>query len=264
MKNNIHTFVILAYKESPFLENCVKSILNQSKSSSVLIATTTPNSYISRIANKHHIKIVTGRHTNIGGDFDFAIHSAVTPLVTVAHQDDVYKNNYAEQVITAYEKHPNSSIIFTDYFEIRDNTNIYTNTNLKIKRILLIPIRLKKSLKSSLAKRQILRFGCTICCPSVTFVAKNCPSKIFSSNFQCNVDWHAWEKLSKQKGAFTYIPTPLMGPRISQETTTTDIIKQGIRTKEDYELFRRFWPKPIARVITKLYKTSEKSNSLEH
>lgn len=53
-----------------------------------------------------------------------------------------------------------------------------------------------------------------------------------------------------------------MGHRISEASTTTEIINAGIRTKEDYEIFCRFWPKPIAKVLTKVYQKSEKSNDL--
>lgn len=263
MSNNLHTFVVLAYQESPHLENCIKSVLNQTKPNDIIIATTTPNNHIKTLAQKYHLKIVAGTHTNIGGDFDFAIHTASTPLVTVAHQDDLYAKTYTAKIIEAYQKHPASAIIFSDYYEIRGHKNVYTNTNLKIKRFLLTPIRIKKSLNSRHAKRLILKFGCSICCPAVTFVTKNCPKDIFKSHFQCDCDWHAWEVLSSKKGAFTFIPEPLVGHRISAETTTTDIINQGIRTKEDYEILRRFWPEPIAKILTKLYQTSEKSNNLK-
>lgn len=262
-KNNPHTFVILAYQESPFLEDCIKSVLNQTFRSQVLIATTTPNHHIKSLAQKYKLSIIEGTHTSIGDDFDFAIHTATTPLVTIAHQDDIYDKHYSEHVIDVYKKHPSSSIIFSDYYEIRHNTKVYTNTLLKIKRILLTPARIKNTLKTKHFKRFILRFGNAIGCPTVTFVTKNCPKTIFKSDFKCNVDWHAWEKLSKQKGAFTYIDKPLMGHRISESSTTTDIINQGIRTKEDYKIFKRFWPKPIAKTLTKLYQKSEKSNSLE-
>ena len=264
-KNNLaslHTFVILAYKESPYLEECLNSILSQNQKSSVIIATTTPNSFIKNLAKKYHIQVVEGAHTTIGGDFDFAIHSGNTPLVTIAHQDDIYEKNYLEKIIEAYQKHPNSSIIFTDYFEIRGKKRIYKNALLKIKHLLLIPIRIKKSLKHRHFKRHILRFGNSICCPAVTFVVKNCPKDIFKSDFKCNCDWYAWEKLSKHQGAFTYIHQPLMGHRISEDSTTTDIINQGIRTKEDYKIFKRFWPTPIAKALTKFYQKSEKSNKL--
>lgn len=262
-KNSLHTFVILAYRESPFLEECIKSTLNQAYASLVLIATTTPNRHIKTLATKYHLRIIKGAHTNIGGDFDFAIHSATTPLVTIAHQDDIYNKAYSTQIIQAYQKYPNSSIIFTDYYEIRLNKKIYTNSLLKIKRTLLTPIRLKKSLKSKHFKRSILRFGNSICCPSVTFITKNCPKNIFKSDFKCNVDWHAWESLSCHQGSFTYINQPLMGHRISEDSTTTNIINQGIRTKEDYEILQRFWPPKIAKLLTKFYQKSEKSNSLK-
>lgn len=261
--NPLHTFVILAYQESPHLETCIKSVLNQTIASEVIIATTTPNSHIQKLATKYHLPVVKGAHTTIGGDFDFAIHSGTTPLITVAHQDDIYQKTYAEKVIQSYHRHPDSSIIFTDYFEIRGTKHVYTNTNLKIKRLLLTPVRLKKSLKSRHFKRCIIKFGSSICCPAVTFVTKNCPTKIFTSHFKCDCDWHAWEKLSKRSGAFTFIAEPLMGHRISRDTTTTDIINQGIRTKEDYEILCRFWPAPIAKLIAKFYQRSEKSNAIE-
>ncbi len=261
--NNLHTFVILAYKESPFLEDCIKSVLHQTNNSLAQIATTTPNQHIKTLAQKYNLPIIEGNHANIGSDFDFAIHSATTPLITVAHQDDIYNEDYSKQIINTYKKHPTSSIIFTDYYEIRLGQKVYTNSLLKIKRILLTPFHIKKSLKSKLSKRSILRFGNPICCPSVTFVVKNCPKNIFKSHYKCNVDWHAWESLSRYQGSFTYINQPIMGHRISENSTTTDIINQGIRTKEDYEIFKRFWPAPIAKILTKLYQQSEKSNSLK-
>ncbi|MBQ7853223.1 MAG: glycosyltransferase family 2 protein [Muribaculaceae bacterium] len=261
MKHNLHTFVILAYQESPYLEQCIKSVINQSVASSIIIATTTPNEYITKLAAKYQLKTVTGVHTNIGGDFDFALHSGKTPLVTIAHQDDIYDKDYAKKVITTHQEHLDSSIIFTNYYEIRNNKKIYTNLNLKIKRLLLFPFLFKRHIKSKFVKRLILRFGDPICCPSVTFVTKNCPAHVFSSHFKCNVDWHAWETLSKNRHSFSYLKEPLIGHRISDESTTTDIINQGIRTKEDYEIFQRFWPKWIAKILTKIYRISEKSNS---
>ena len=47
----MHTFVVLAYKESSYLEECIKSVLNQKYPSKVVIATSTPNQYIENIAD---------------------------------------------------------------------------------------------------------------------------------------------------------------------------------------------------------------------
>lgn len=258
-----HTFTILAYKESEFLEDCIKSVINQSVKTNVIITTTTDNKYIRDLAEKYKLDVIVGTHTIIGGDFDFAKNSASTELVTIAHQDDIYDYNYAENIIKYYDKYPNSTVIFTDYYEIRNDKKVFTNTNLKIKRILLSPLRLKFISSSTFIKRLVLRFGDSICCPAVTFVNNNCPKEVFTCDFKCNVDWYAWEKLSKEKGNFIYIPKKLMGHRIDESTTTTDIIREGIRTKEDLIMFEKLWPKKAAKLINKFYSNSEKSNEVE-
>ena len=113
----LHTFVILAYKESIYLEECIKSVINQSYNSEVVIATTTDNKYIRDLAQKYKLEVVVGKHTNIGGDFDFAVSCGKTALVTVAHQDDLYDYEYAKTIVDEYLKYADSTIIFTDYYK---------------------------------------------------------------------------------------------------------------------------------------------------
>lgn len=262
MDKVIHTFVVLAYKESIYLEECIKSVINQKYKSNVIIATTTDNDYIRNMAKKYNLQVVVGKHTNIGGDFDFAVSVGKTNLVTVAHQDDVYDYEYSSKVVEYYEKYKDSNIIFTDYYEIRNGEKIESNTNLKIKRFILLPLKNTKKCNKKTRKEWAIKYGNSICCPAVTFVKNNCPSKIFESEFKSNVDWIAWARLSKCDGRFTYIKDRLMGHRISQESTTTDIVKQGIRTKEDFEIYSMFWPKCVAKIITRAYKNSEKSNNI--
>ena len=55
MKN--HTFVICAYKESPFLEECILSLKNQSIESYIIMITSTPSLYISQLAEKYEIPL---------------------------------------------------------------------------------------------------------------------------------------------------------------------------------------------------------------
>ena len=264
MKDNIHTFVVLAYKESKFLEECVKSVLNQSVKTNVIIATSTPNDYISEIAKKYKLDIkVNTSKTGIGYDFDFAVNSGDTKLVTVAHQDDIYDYTYAENMIKAYEKYPKSTIIFPHYYEIRKGEKVYKNLNLNIKKILLFPLKFHKISNTKFIKRSALRFGDAICCPSVTFVKENVPKEIFSCDLKCNIDWYAWEKLSKLNGYFYYVSKPLMGHRIYSESTTSEVLKDNGRTIEDYKILCNFWPKPIAKIIAKVYSNSEKSNNVK-
>ena len=108
-----------------------------------------------------------------------------------------------------------------------------------------------------------MRFGCSICCPSVTFVKDTLPKQVFECDMKSDVDWFAWEKLSKLNGKFIFIKKKLMGHRIDESTTTTDIINQGIRTKEDLYMFKKFWPDFIAKKINKFYRKSENSNNVK-
>ena len=262
MENNLHTFVVLAYKESKYLEECIKSVMNQTVKSNVVIATSTPNDFIKKISKKYGLDIFVNKEEKkgIGYDFDFAKNCGKTELVTIAHQDDIYDETYTEEIIKAYNKKKKSIIIFPFYYEIRKEGKVYKNKNLKIKKILLFRLRFHGWSKFKHIKRSSLRYGCAICCPAVTFVMKNCKEKIFESDMKCDIDWLAWERLSKEKGYFYYINKPLMGHRIYNESTTSSVIKDNGRTKEDYEMFKKFWPKFIAKKLTKFYQKSEKSN----
>ena len=247
----VHTFVILAYKESKYLEDCIKSAIDQEYKSKVVIATSTPNKYIETIALKYNLQIIinTGEK-GIGKDFDF--------------QDDIYNKEYSKNIVEKFQKYNKTNkkndvlIVFSDYYEIKKEGIVKNNLNLIIKRILLFPIRIAN--KTKFVKRLILRFGCSICCPAVTFNKDNVKTPVFDSEFKSDVDWNAWEVLSKQKGRFLFVPKKIMGHRVHDESTTTEIIKDNIRTKEDMEMFRRFWPEWIAKIINKVYVKSEKSN----
>ena len=261
----MHTFVVLAYKESDKLEDCIKSVLNQKYKSKVVIATSTPNDYINNMAKKYNLEVIVNKnHIDIGGDFDFAISCGKTELVTVAHQDDIYDYEYSYEMVEAYKKNKDAIILFPNYYEIKNDEKIYKNLNIRIKKILLRPLKnQKKSYKRS-RKRSAIKFGCAIGCPSVTFNLNKVKLPVFfGSGMKCNIDWFGWERLSNLEGKFIYIPKFLMGHTISEETTTTEIINAGIRTKEDLFMFKKFWPTSIAKFINKLYKNSEKNNKLK-
>lgn len=261
---SIHTFVVLAYKESNLLEDCIKSVLNQKYKSNVVIATSTPNNYIIDLAKKYNLKLYENPNKGfgIGNDFDFASNCVKSKIVTIAHQDDIYEFEYSYKVVEMFKKYPKALIIFSDYYEIKKQKKQYTNKNLKIKRILLFPLNFKFLSKFKFIKRFVIRFGNSISCPAVSYVQDNVPKNKFNNKMKCDVDWDAWESLSKLKGNFIYINDKLMGHTVSEETTTTKIINSGIRTKEDLEIFKKFWPDKIAKFINKFYKNSEKNNNI--
>lgn len=261
MKN--HTFAICAYKESEYLEDCIKSLKNQTVKTNIILATSTPNAYIEKICEKYDIPMyINDGERGITQDWNYAYKMANTQCVTIAHQDDIYHKKYVETLFKEIEKVKKPIIFFTDYGELRDGRVINNNKLLRIKKIMLMPLRCKWFVNSKFVRRRILSFGSAICCPSVTFIKRNCPEEVFQHGFRASEDWQAWERLSKCKGAFVYAPKCLTYHRIHGESETTKILADNARIKEDYIMFCKFWPKSIAKVLTKFYSASEKSNEL--
>lgn len=257
--NENHTFVVLAYKESKYLPICIQSLLKQTIESKIIIATSTDNEYIRGVGEKYGIEVVVNENsTGIAGDFDFGVKAGTTTFVTVAHQDDTYEPRYLEEVEKRLGR--DTLIAFTDYYEKHPDGKQYTNRNLKIKRLMLTPLKLRVFQKSKWVRRRILSFGNPICCPAVTFNKDRIKENIFQSDFRSNMDWKAWEILSKKKGSFVYIPQPLMMHRIHEESTTTEVIGEGKRTNEDFRMMCLFWPKTIAKFLARIYASSEKNN----
>lgn len=259
-----HTFAICAYKESEYLEECIQSLKNQTIPTNIILITSTPNEYIKVLCEKYNIDmyINDGEH-GITQDWNFAYSKADSGFVTIAHQDDVYASEYVENLFDCIKDVKNPIMFFTDYGELREGKKVYNNKLLRIKRVMLFPLRFRMLWNSKFVRRRILSLGSPICCPSVTYVKKNCPEIIFKSGFRSDEDWEAWEMLSKRKGAFVYCRKPLTLHRIHEESETSKILGDNARAKEDYIMFCKFWPKFIARILTKIYGTSEKSNNLQ-
>jgi glycosyltransferase involved in cell wall biosynthesis len=67
-----HTFVVPAFGKSPYLEACIASLQNQKLVSRVILVTSTPNAYISEIAEKYHIALyINEGEAGISGDWNF-------------------------------------------------------------------------------------------------------------------------------------------------------------------------------------------------
>jgi glycosyltransferase involved in cell wall biosynthesis len=259
----LHTFVVCAYKESPYLEECIQSLLGQSVKSEILIATSTPNLYIEQIAAKYGIPyLVNEKGEGITQDWNFAYSCAAGRYITIAHQDDVYLKDYTKTVLDLCSRSKKPLIFFCDYFEIRDGKRIDQNRLLWIKKAMLFPLRLRILKSSVWMRRRILSFGSPICCPSVTYASENLPDVIFRDGFRACEDWEAWELLSRFKGDFIYAPHILMGHRIHAGSETTAIIENNERSKEEYQMYRKFWPECAARILTKVYAAGQKSNQI--
>ena len=261
MTGEDHSFVVCAYGESRYLEECVKSLLSQTVRSRIVIATSTPGEWISSLAEKYDICLTKNTvKKGIGSDWNFAFDSTATALVTIAHQDDVYDMKYTEEMLTYLNASRDPILFFSDYKEIRNKHIAEAPKILKIKRGMLFPLRVKAFRNSRFVRRRILSLGSPICCPSVTYVREKVGSSPFSTSLKCDLDWDQWERLSRKKGAFVYCPKQLVLHRIHRESETSKLIGDNTRTKEDIEILDRFWPKPIALLVERFYKKSQDSN----
>ncbi|MCR5607504.1 MAG: glycosyltransferase family 2 protein [Lachnospiraceae bacterium] len=263
MSNFNHTFVICAYKESPYLEECILSLKQQVKKTNIIMVTSTPNDLISSMSEKYDIPLfVNEGQGGITQDWNFGLSKIETEYATIAHQDDIYDRKYVMEIAKLTKKSKKPLILFADYGELRNGQKVNSNTNLKIKRILLFMLRFRIFWPSIFVRRRSLSLGCGIACPSVTFSLKNLKQPIFEHGYRSVEDWQAWERISKFKGEFVYCPKILMYHRIHEESETSKIIEDNQRSSEEYDMFIKFWPKPIAKLINNFYKAGQKSNDI--
>lgn len=256
-----HTFAICAYKESKYLEECIRSLLLQTVKSNIIISTSTPNDYIKNIAEKYKIPLYinTGK-SGIGEDWNFAVSNAKTDYVTIAHQDDIYKPQYLEKILDKLNSGKDFVIAFTDYRELKNGEEIPLTKNLKIKKVLLWQLRFFPQF--NFAKKSALAFGCGICCPSVTLNIKIVGKTPYKTKLKCDLDWETWYEMSKFKGRFLYIPKELMDHRIHEDSETSNLIENNVRLEEDLYMFEKFWPKFIAKKFMNKYKDAVKTNKV--
>lgn len=257
--NRGHCFVVPAYGESPHLGACLHSLLAQTTRSPVVIATSTPNAHIARIATQYGVRTFENCvRGGIGSDWNFALESAPARWVTLAHQDDIYLPRFVEHTVEALARHPDASLVFSDYREIEGTQQRRVSSLLRIKRLLLeLAFFGSEHASSRFFKTNALRFGCAIPCPSATI---NQEGLRFDTQLKVDLDWDAWLNLAERRGTFVYLREPLMLHRVHRGSETTAAIEAGHRQREDAMMFRRVWPAPLANLLASGYRASYRSN----
>ena len=95
-----HTFAVCAYRDSPYLEACIRSLKGQSVPTDIILCTSTPSLYIMDMADKYGIPVhVREGKSRIMDDWNFAYHMADSRFVTIAHQDDMYQKDYVNLLL---------------------------------------------------------------------------------------------------------------------------------------------------------------------
>jgi hypothetical protein len=253
-----HTYAICAYKESQYLEECVISLVNQSKKSKIIMCTSTPCDYIKGIAEKYDIPLyIREGKSDIKDDWNFAYNMADTEFVTIAHQDDVYDKEYGKELYDRISKIDNrKSIIMylTDYLPLKDSTGVKRDVNSKIRRFLRIPLKCPALAGKKWIRKMTLAFGNSICCPSVTYNKKRLGESVFTSEYKFNIDWDTFLKLARKKGTFVYADKPLTHYRVHDGATSKEFIENNLRIDEDTRMFNQFWPRWVTKIIMIFYK----------
>ena len=253
---NEHCFVILAHKESEYLEPCVISIITQNLKTKALITTSTPCDFSKNIAKKYGIEYIvndTGKQ-GVVNDFNFAYSIAESKLVTLAHQDDLYEPDYARCIIESSKLDSNAILYFTDCYDLINNKKIGSSIKSSIKKMLLFPFFLKKSISSRIIKKLMLYFGNPICCPSVTINKSLLPNFKFSNNFDLIYDWKAWIDLANERGSFIYLNRKLIQYRFHEVSVTSSQLNK--LHLEELKLLQTIWGNKLGNLICTMYSSA--------
>jgi len=250
-----HTFVVLAYKDSAYLEKCIQSVMNQTLPAKVLVATSTPSEYISNLATKYGLEVrVNTNSGSIGKDWNFGYSCADTPYVTIAHQDDEYMPDYSERCVKAAKKYHSSRplIVFNPPVNYVNGKLVRVSFKNIMRGLFIFPFHFRECYRSKFIKKFILLFSNSISCPGVFFVKGNLGDFGFSENLGYILDWKAWYDMSQMDGAFIYVPKALH-THLEHENSATS--QQGLEKlqREEELLLRQIWNgKLIPKLITRM------------
>lgn len=255
------TLVVCAYKECRYLEESIKAIVNQTQKPEILISTSTPNDYISGIANKYGIEIRVNKDPGQIKDYNFAMKQADTKLVMLAHQDEILLNTFVEESLNALNKAKDPIISFTDYIEMHnDVVDTKQSSMVRIKKALMWPAKIRLLRGTYIGKRLLLCMGDPITHPSVICVNEKMPDVVFREEYKAAMDWDLWERLSKEKGTFVYVNKILLQHRMNDENQTAVLLRTtNDRYNNEYDIFCRFWIKPIAKLLMHFYSRAYKN-----
>ncbi len=250
-----HTFAVCAHKDSPYLEECIRSLKRQSVPTNIILCTSTPSSYLEEIAGRYQIPVfVRSGNSDIQDDWNFAYGKAETRLVTIAHQDDCYHKQYVEEVLKCWETYPDTTVFTTECAILKNGQIQKPGLVQFVKSVLRLPLRFHGLAEKRWVKKAALIFGNPIICPSCTYDKTALGYPLFDSEFKFALDWDTMWKLAEKPGRFVCVERPLIRYRIHEEATTKACIQDQRRSREEIAMFEKIWPKPIVKMLMFFYK----------
>ncbi len=260
-----HTFAVLAFRDSPYLEECIKSLKKQTIPSKILLCTSLLTDNIRGLSEKYDIPVRINEEGDgsAASNWSFSYNICDTKYVTLAHDDDIYLPAYTEECLRVISKVDKSLLVFTDYDDMFEGKIIKTNIKKLVKKLLILPFLFKKEINSSFVRRLVLSFGNPIRCPTVMYNKENIGRIEFSKKFTFVIDWDMWIRLAERRGSFIYVDKKLLLYRIHKGSETFANIKNKRTKLEERMIFEELWPKPIANILSALYSTGVEKISKE-
>lgn len=255
----IHTFAICAYKDSPYLEACIRSLKGQTVTADIICCTSTPSPFLAQLTKKYDIPLFV-RHgeSNIKEDWLFAYRMAKGRLVTIAHQDDIYRKDYGQELLKAFRRYPDLTVFASDYLTLKmteRGTKVEViNPVWLVKKILRLPLRLHFLAHLKPVKRSSVVFGNSICCPACTYHKARIGEQIFQSDYDFALDWDNLYELAGREGRFICAEKPLFAYRVHEGATTKACIEDNRREEEEQSMFQKMWPDWLVGVWMHFYK----------
>lgn len=260
-----HVFAVSAYQDSPYLPECLESLLSQKEKSDIFLCTSTPSEYLEQLSEQYGIPCYVREGTpSLREDWNFCLRcaeAAGADLVTVAHQDDCYGPLFSREVKETFRKAEAGGkpavLAFTGVSNINAESKPIPGTAEKIKKILRLPLRCALLNGSRFWKKASLSFGNSIPCPSCTYNLREVPGDVFTTDYRFVADWAAFLSLAELPGRICCIEKPLLSVRIHNGAETARTIRDGERQKEEAEIFRRLHPAFVAKFLMHFYRNAQ-------
>lgn len=250
-----HTFVICAYRQSPYLEACIRSLKAQTIAAEIICTTSTPSPWLEGVLEKYGIPLyIRDGESNIQEDWNFAVEKAQGLFVTIAHQDDLYSRHYVEELRRAYKRWPDMTVFMSDGILIKRGKLTWGGGVEMVKKALRLPWRIRSLCHSSVVKNSGLLFGNPVMCPSCSYRKEKVPLPLFSGYYDFVLDWECMRKLAGEPGRFICVEKPLLYYRVHDGATTKACIKDHRREREERQMFEKIWPKRVAGGLMILYR----------
>ena len=254
-----HVYAIPAYGDSPYLESCIRSLKGQSSPSPILLCTSTPSPYLEGLAEKYALPYhVRQGESGIAEDWNFAYAMAEGDWVTIAHQDDVYHRDYGARLKQAIRRYRDMTVFTTDYVIVKDGRLITGDAMLMVKRLLRLALRLRCLADRTLIKRLPLMLGNSICCPAISYNKRALGTPLIKSGLAFALDWDCLDRLACEKGRFICEERPLLFYRVHGGAATKACMEDDRRGREEREMFSRYWPERVVRLLMRGYRRAYK------